>query len=296
MNVGVIVRLSQDIEAEIKKVHDFGMKTCQLNCWDMTMYTPELAERTVAACKQYDVKVSGVWAGYSGPKVWDFVSGPLTLGLLPEAYRSQRVEDLKRGSDFAEMIGCDKVITHVGFIPENLNEVGYNGMVVALREVAKYMEKKGQCFLFETGQETPVTMLRCFEQVACDNLGVNLDTANLILYGRANPVDALDVFGDKVKNLHAKDGFYPINGRELGRETRIGEGKVDFRGVIKKLHDLGYDSHITIEREISGEQQIADIRYAKQYLQNIIDEVCSDRRDDAQKENGESKCERQSYK
>ena len=37
MNVGVIVRLSENIEEEIKKVHDFGMKTCQLNCWDMAI-------------------------------------------------------------------------------------------------------------------------------------------------------------------------------------------------------------------------------------------------------------------
>jgi len=272
MNVGVIVRLSENIEEEIKKVHDFGMKTCQLNCWDMAMYTKELAERTVAACEKYDVKVSGVWAGYSGPKVWDLVSGPLTLGLLPEAYRSQRVEDLKRGSDFAEMIGCDKVITHVGFIPENLNEVGYNGMVVALREVAKYMEKKGQCFLFETGQETPVTMLRCFEDIGTGNLGVNLDPANLILYGKGNPVDALYVIGKYVMDVHGKDGTYPTNGRELGEETPLGQGHVDYPGLIRGLKKLGYTGPITIEREISGEKQIEDIKMAKETLEKLIAE------------------------
>ncbi|MBQ3222857.1 MAG: TIM barrel protein [Clostridia bacterium] len=273
MNVGVIVRLHQDIEAEIKKVHDFGMKSCQLNCWDMTMYTPELAERVVAACKQYDVTVSSVWAGYSGPKVWDFVSGPLTLGLLPEAYRSQRVEDLKRGSDFAEMIGCDQVITHVGFIPENLNEVAYNGMIVALREVAKYMQKKGQKFLFETGQETPVTMLRAFEDIGTDNLGVNLDPANLILYGKGNPVDALHVLGKYIMDVHGKDGKYPTNGRELGDETALGQGHVDYPALIKGLKACGYTGPITIEREISGEKQIEDIKMAKEILEKLIAEA-----------------------
>jgi sugar phosphate isomerase/epimerase len=102
-------------------------------------------------------------------------------------------------------------------------------------------------------------MLRCFEEVGTGNLYVNLDTANLILYGKANPVDALDVFGKYVRNLHAKDGFYPTNGHELGAECRLGDGKVDFKGVLTKLHELGFDRYITIEREISGEQQAKDI-------------------------------------
>ena len=135
------------------------------------------------------------------------------------------------------------------------------------------MKENGQNLLFETGQETPVAMLRCFEVVGTDNLGVNLDTANLILYGKADPVDSLDVFGNLVMNLHAKDGFYPTNGHDLGREVPIGEGKVDFKGLFARLKELGYDSYVTIEREIKGEKQTLDIRNAKKYLQALIDEV-----------------------
>ena len=39
------------------------------------------------------------------------------------------------------------------------------------------------------------------------------------------------------------------------------------------LKELGYDSYVTIEREISGEQQDEDIRHAKVYLETIINEV-----------------------
>ena len=141
------------------------------------------------------------------------------------------------------------------------------------KDVAEHLKKNEQYLLFETGQETPVTMLRCFEKVGSDNLGVNLDTANLILYGKANPVDALDVFGKYVMNIHAKDGNYPTNGHDLGMEVQIGKGKVDFRALFQKLYELGYDSYVTIEREISGEQQIKDIRESKKYLQNMIDEI-----------------------
>ena len=53
----------------------------------------------------------------------------------------------------------------------------------------------------------------------------------------------------------------------------MGDGKVDFKALFKKLKELNYDSYVTIEREIEGEQQTADIRYAKNYLENIINEV-----------------------
>ena len=235
--------------------------------------TKDYAERVKSAAKKYKIVISAFWCGWSGPAVWDFYSGPHTLGLVPSEYREMRIEELKRGSDFAKMIGVEDVVTHVGFLPEVPTTTDYYKLIIALREVSGYLKANGQYFLFETGQETPVTMLRCFEAVGTDNLYVNLDTANLILYGKANPADALDVFGKYVRNLHAKDGCYPTNGHELGAETPIGQGKVDFRAVFTKLHELGYNSYVTIEREIDGPQQLTDILESRTYLQNIIDEI-----------------------
>ena len=102
------------------------------------------------------------------------------------------------------------------------------------------------------------------------NVGINLAPANLIMYGKANPVDALDVFGEYVMGVHAKDGKYPTNGNELGVETRIGEGKVNFPAFIAKLKEVGYDGAVTIEREISGEEQIRDIKESITYLNDLI--------------------------
>ena len=113
-------------------------------------------------------------------------------------------------------------------------------------------------------------MLRMFEQIGMDNLGVNLDPANLIMYGKSNPVDALDVFGKYVRGVHAKDGRYPTNGHNLGPEVPLGQGKVNFPALIRRLHELGYDGSFTIEREIAGDQQIRDILAAKQLLEDII--------------------------
>ena len=263
----------EETEKSFIRLREFGFTSCQINSWEPQKWTNENADGIRALADKYGIEISSFWCGWEGPTVWNFYEGQKTLGLVPPEYRAMRVQNLCDGADFAHRIGLTDVATHMGFIPENPYDPNFEPLCDAIRTVAQHLKKNGQYLLFETGQETPVTMLRCFEQVGTDNLAVNLDTANLILYGKANPVDALDVFGKYVRNLHAKDGFYPTNGHDLGCEVRIGDGKVDFRTLFRKLKELGYDSYVTIEREISGEQQEEDIRYAKAYLENIVNEV-----------------------
>ena len=275
MKIGVCVNFNKidDMSKKFKSLKAEGFDNCQLISWKPELWTDKNLEIIKNLTEENGITISAFWCGWEGPCVWNFYDGQLTLGLVPPEYRVMRIKNLCDGADFAHRLGVKNVVTHMGFIPENPNDPQFAPFCVAVRQVAEHLKKNGQYLLFETGQETPVTMLRCFEKVGCDNLGVNLDTANVILYGKANPVDALDVFGKYVMNIHAKDGLYPTNGHDLGREVRIGDGKVDFKALFKRLHELKYDSYVTIEREIEGEQQTEDIRYAKKYLESIINEV-----------------------
>lgn len=211
MKIGTLVTFTEadTMEQKLMDLKQLQFDNCQLLCWDPTLLTAENAAALKALFVQYEVTISAFWCGWSGPKVWDFYEGPKTLGLVPAAYREERVKELCKGADFAKMLGVTDVITHMGFIPEDPNDPNFSGFCAAVRCVAAHMQAQGQYLLFETGQETPVAMLRCFACVNMPNLGVNLDTANLILYGKANPVDALDILGLYVRNIHAKDGRYP---------------------------------------------------------------------------------------
>ena len=274
MKIGTFIVFERDsFETKISDMKAKGFDNFQLSSWNPKDFTDENAAFIKQTIEKYNVEISAFWCGWEGPCVWDFYDGQVTIGLVPPEYRRMRMDTLIAGADFAKKFGVTDVITHMGFIPENPNDPNFVPMCAAIRAIAAHLKQNGQYLLFETGQETPVTMLRCFEKVGADNLGINLDTANLILYGRANPVDALDVFGKYVRNMHAKDGKYPTNGHDLGEETKIGEGKVDFKALFTKLHELGYDSYVTIEREISGDQQIEDILASRKYLQDIITEV-----------------------
>jgi len=268
--LGLIVPLRSDPRGEIEKVKNLGFQTCQVSCWDMSLYTREVAEKLKQAVEENEVEITTLWTGFSGKAVWNFTEGPLTIGLVPPDKRKTRLKDLRKASEFAEWIGVESLTTHIGFIPENPNDPVYISLVDVLKEVAEFLEDKGQSFWFETGQETPVTLLRTFEDVGASNFGVNFDPANLLMYGKANPIDALDILGEYVRDVHAKDGEYPRSGRQLGEEKPLGEGRVNFPVFISKLRELNYSGSLTIEREISGPQQIIDIKRGKRYLEELI--------------------------
>lgn len=271
MKLGVLVNLdSTEVDEKFKVVRELGFDYCQLCCWKQELLTNDVANAVLAACEKYNIAISTFWCGWSGPATWDFYEGPLTLGLVPAEYREKRIEELKNGSDFAKKLGVKNIATHMGFLPECPCSNEYRGVVCAIREVAVHCQKNGQQLLFETGQETPVTLRRTIEDIGIGNLGINLDPANLILYGKANPVDALDVFGEYVRDVHAKDGEYPTDGKHLGKETPLGEGKVNVPALIKRLKEVNYDGTLTIEREISGEEQKKDILSAKKLLEELI--------------------------
>ena len=267
--IGVMSRLKED-GSNLDVVSGFGLGCCHLCCGDLALCRSAVAQAARGRAADLGVRFTAVWAGVPGPAVWNFVHGPVTLGIVPPEFRWARIEALKRWADFAAELGAPAIITHCGFLPENITDPQFEPLCVALQDVAGHCQRLGLGFWFETGQETPVTLLRYIEAVGLPNLGINLDPANLLMYGRGNPIDALDVFGRHVRSLHAKDGLTPVNGRELGREVRVGEGMVRYPEFVPKLLGLGYEGDFIIEREISGERQRQDIAATVAYLRKLF--------------------------
>ncbi len=268
--IGIIFGLEDILAGKTEELFSFDLETVQLRCWCPDNLTKENAEKVKKALDG-KLAVTSVWAGWTGPSIWNFTEGPETLGLVPEAYRFKRMEELCRAMDFAYELGVEDVATHMGFIPEQPVYDGYQGLVNAVKYVGQKAASRGIHFNFETGQETPVTLMRTIADTKLSNLGVNLDPANLIMYGRANPIDAVGIYGDKIRGVHVKDGLYPAGDfSELGKETKVGDGKVNFPIFLRELEKAGYEGDLYIEREISGEQQTKDIIDTIKYLKNIM--------------------------
>src|ERR1039458_6149709 len=197
IQLGVVTGIGGDTDAAIARVRRLGFPTCFLSTGDIR---PELAPQLRDALARYSVQATALESLGPGQMVWDLVRGPVTIGLVPPATRHGRIDHLRRTSDLAAAVGIPYVQTHTGFIPEIETDPLYEGAVAAIRGVASHCKTNRQEFLMETGQETPVTLLRAIQDSGLDKVGVGLDTANLILYGKGNPVDALDVLGKYIRS------------------------------------------------------------------------------------------------
>jgi L-ribulose-5-phosphate 3-epimerase len=267
LRLGLIVAVGNDPDSAMAKVRDLGLPTAQIFVEE---FHPGLDGRLRQALDMHHIEATSVVVGGPGKEVWDFYDGPLTIGVVPRETRALRVAHIKKASDFARQCGIPAVQTHCGFIPENPNDALYKETVETIRDMAEYCKRNGQNLRYETGQETPITLVRTIQDVGTDNQGVNFDLANLILYGKANPVDAIELLGPYVQGIHAKDGLWPTDPKKLGEEVPLGKGKVDFPRIIARLKEIDYRGAVTIEREISGSQQMEDVRSAKIYLENLI--------------------------
>lgn len=264
---GLYKVLSRDPESDLAQIHAMGFTECEIY---NDNFEPRISEALIRGMSGYGIRAVALFSMGPGKMTWDFRRGPSTIGLVPREFRSERIRHLKDASEFAKKCGIPAVETHCGFIPEDPNCGLYEETVSTIREVAGYCKANGQNFLYHAGQETPVTLLRIIRDVGLDNQGVGLDTANLIVYGKGHPVDALEMIRPWLRLVNAKDGLYPRNPDELGKETPIGQGKVDFPRLLRKLKEIGYTGPILIEREIPGPQFIEDVRRAKEYLSRLM--------------------------
>jgi L-ribulose-5-phosphate 3-epimerase len=266
MTVGVIAGINNP-DKDIQQVREFGFGCCQLSLDEVT---PGYSQQLRQAFSKYDVKPVSMMCHGPGPYIYDFKDGPSTIGLVPRAYRTERIARLKKGIDFCRETGIPAIQAHFGFIPENPNDSLYKEFVELMKDMGDYALKRGIDIYFETGQETPVTLRRTIEDVGTGNLFVNYDTANLILYGKANPLDGLLVLGKYVKSFHAKDGKYPTDPYKLGEEVPIPDGLVNFPGIIAYLKKNDFQGSLIIENEMSSNTREYLVK-TRNYLQGLIE-------------------------
>jgi len=271
MRVGILVPGEGDFAAKIKKVRSIGFRSGQVSIWDMSLYTEAFAEKMKAICAENDFEIMSLWCGWSGPVDWTYPGMYATLGLVPAWLRNQRMNDLMNGAAFGCLLGIKDIVTHIGYIPDNPFCDDYLGVTNALSVIGTELKKHGQRLLFETGEELPVTLVQMMKATGLDNLGVNLDPANLTTSGRANAVDALTYFGPFLMGMHAKDGLRPKPGEAHGEEVPIGQGHANFPELIRILKEIGFDNDVVIEREgVSDDVWENDIAGAKAYLEALI--------------------------
>ncbi len=270
ITIGVIQYDWTNLDKSFKELHDAGFGSCQLN-YNKKAANNASAEQIKAASKKYNIKVTTL-VGVPGHSVWNFRQGPATIGLVPSEGRAEKLQAYHNMIDFCVLAGIPAMHSHFGFIPEDPSSAQYKDFIEVMKGLAGYAKDRGIMIYFETGQETPTTLIRAIKDIGTGNVFINCDLANLLMYGKANSLDAVKLFGNLIKDVHAKDGKYPDpnNPYELGQEVNIPLGEVNFPVVIKQLKKQGYEGAITIECELNGNQHDYVIKTRK-YLQGLLD-------------------------
>ncbi len=253
MKYGSLVRLSMPEEAlgAFTRLKDSGFDCCQL-VYKPEEYTEEAAKTIRDAASEVGIDVTAMFAGFRDSfTTWDIHDGYKNAGIFSRTYGAIRLAYLKKAVQFASHSGIHDVLIHAGFVPNNPFSEEYLRTVKILRGFALYCKKFDMDLLLETGGESPVTLLRLIEDAGTGNVFVNLDTANLIMYGYGNPVDAVYTLKGRIRSLHAKDGLPPTDSKKLGIETEFGKGFVDFPRVFEELRKIGFDGAVVLEREIA---------------------------------------------
>lgn len=253
-------------EVELKHVKDLGFSYCQLL---VSEYTPELVKRLRASIEKYQVFPTTLICMGPGDYVWNFTEGPSTIGLIPREFREVRIKRLHQGIDFCKEVGIPAVHAHFGFIPENPKDAVYIEFIKIMKELGEYALQRGVDIYFETGQETPITLLRSIQDIGTGNLYINCDLANLVMYGKSNSLDGLKILSKYVKAIHAKDGEYPTNPYELGKEVPIPQGAVNYPAIVAYLKEINYSGNITIEYELA-EKNYDYILQTRKYLEGLF--------------------------
>ncbi len=273
MEVGVFLSslgIADRIEA-VAKARELGFRSIQTPPLSAEWRTGARKADLVKAIKDAGLYVSAVCAGFEGESYADIPTVQRTVGYVDSATVDERVAVTIEYGDLAVELESPVVTTHIGFVPEDRSDPVYARQLDASRRVADALKEKGLLFGLETGQEEALPQKHFIEEVARDNLKVNFDPANMILYGKQKPVEALEILRDYVFHVHCKDGKWPTEQGKLGTEVPLGEGEVDIPAYVAKLKEIGYTYVLTIERE-GGTSRIPDITKAKALLERLRDQ------------------------
>jgi sugar phosphate isomerase/epimerase len=274
--IGVFASIDAGLGVRLEVARELGVRTIHLHTPHASSRTPQRAAEFNRKLSELGIRTTCVFAGFEGESYADIPTVKRTVGLLPRETREGRAAELMEIADFARELDVDVVGVHLGFVPHDRADSDYRELLALTRSVCDHCKRNSQALHLETGQEPVNVLIQFLNEVDRDNIFVNFDPANMILYGVGEPLPALEELGSRVRSVHCKDAVWSERpGETWGREVPLGEGDVDFGAFLKILKRIGYDGPLTIEREIAQEpeRQKAEIGGAIALLEHLKKQV-----------------------
>jgi len=213
-----------------------------------------------------------VVSGMMRPRGEDYASIPSlreTGGFRRDDLWSENQRLASTVADLAARHDVRLVTFHGGFLPDDATDPLHGTMIERLQRVADLFAGAGVQVALETGQESASGLRQALQRLARGTVGVNLDPANMLLYGAGDPLAAIRMLAPWVRQVHAKDAVGSGEPDVWGRETSVGVGAVPWPEFMAEVRRLPPDVCVVIERE-GGERRVEEVAAARAFLQPML--------------------------
>lgn len=251
-------------EALLGHLKNIGIPSVQI-ALDPLREQPDLWGKYADLCRDAGISQASGMMVTVGEDYTTMESIKETGGVVPDATWPENLANFKDNITVAKELGLKLITFHAGFLPHEASDPAFAKLMDRIRQIGELFGEHGLDLGFETGQETADTLKDFLDQLGLPNVGVNFDPANMILYDKGDPIDALKTLAPYLKQCHIKDANRTTQPGEWGEEVQTGTGQVDWKAFLSTLDGLGYEGVFAIERE-AGEQRVEDILAAKKYI------------------------------
>ncbi len=232
-------------------------------------------DETVAALRGAGVTVVSGMMACAGEDYASLETIEHTGGVRPTERWAANLAAARANAEIAGRLGLKLVTFHAGYLPGSKSDPERRVLIDRINAVVDCFASVGAVVALETGQETAQTLIGVLEEINRPELGVNFDPANMILYGKGEPIASMRALTPWIRQVHIKDAKPAKVPGTWGEEVRGGTGAVDWAAFVEVVRGLKDSSgkprtvDLVIERE-GGETRVQDVVAAREMIEGLI--------------------------
>lgn len=249
---------------------ELGIDVVQIACGDPHHAAWDENDDMPKAARNASFRMTGAMIGFPGEDYTTPATIQKTGGFGDPATRPQNIETFRWGVQRTVDLGLRDIMCHAGFIPLP-GSPERKSFLDTIAQVAGIAAEKGVTLALETGQETADLLRLTLEELKLDNLKVNFDPANMLLYDMGDPIRAVEILAPHIRSVHLKDAKRPLQKGVWGEEVPLGQGQANIPLFVKRLKEIGFTGALVIEREVGNQQErLRDVAHGIRYLKECL--------------------------
>lgn len=241
--------------ALIASLDRLGIRRVQL-ALSPVIHQPDRWGEAIAQLRRAGVDIVSGMMETTGEDYSTLKSIARTGGLRPDETWDANRHHAEIVATLAAEHGITLVTFHAGFLPHEVNDPEFSRLLTRIDEVAGLFASRGIMLGLETGQETAETLLAMLDRLDRPNVAINFDPANMILYGKGDPVEAFRHVATRVCQIHIKDALPSETSGTWGVEVSAGTGAVDWTAFFAEVRRHTPTVDLVIEREAGHEREL----------------------------------------